>query len=173
MKMLKFVRTHLCSRCHCAARWSWLPMQLTASFHTTRMLCNIDGLLQGSYLESLLPSFVFHLSNRVYASVLNWRNVSETSNANANANANPRFIEFRRNSLSNDKFHIYEVWHVFIWGTRWRSWLRHCATSRKIADSIPDGIIGNFYWFNPSGHILALGADSDSNRNEHHGSPWG
>jgi hypothetical protein len=26
-------------------------------------------------------------------------------------------------------------------GTRWRIWLRHCATSRKVAGSIPDGII--------------------------------
>jgi len=25
-------------------------------------------------------------------------------------------------------------------GTRWRSWLRHCATSRKFAGSIPDGV---------------------------------
>jgi hypothetical protein len=24
-------------------------------------------------------------------------------------------------------------------GTRWRSWLRHCATSPKAAGSIPDG----------------------------------
>ena len=30
------------------------------------------------------------------------------------------------------------------------SWLRHCATSRKIAFSIPDGIIGLFQWHNPS-----------------------
>jgi len=22
-------------------------------------------------------------------------------------------------------------------GTRWRSWLRHCATSRKVAASVP------------------------------------
>jgi hypothetical protein len=28
------------------------------------------------------------------------------------------------------------------WETRWSSWLRHCATSRKIAGSIPDGVIG-------------------------------
>ena len=27
------------------------------------------------------------------------------------------------------------------WGTRGRSWLRHCATSRKFAGSIPDGVI--------------------------------
>ena len=26
-------------------------------------------------------------------------------------------------------------------GTRWRSWMRHCATSRKVAGSIPDGVI--------------------------------
>ena len=28
-------------------------------------------------------------------------------------------------------------------GTRWRSWLRHCATNRKVAGSIPD--IGIFH----------------------------
>jgi len=28
------------------------------------------------------------------------------------------------------------------WGTRWHSWLRHCATSRNVAGSIPDGVIG-------------------------------
>ena len=33
------------------------------------------------------------------------------------------------------------------WGTRWRSWLRHCATSRKVAGSIPDGVIGIFRWY--------------------------
>jgi hypothetical protein len=27
----------------------------------------------------------------------------------------------------------------------WRSWLRYCATSRKVAGSIPDGVIGIFY----------------------------
>ena len=26
----------------------------------------------------------------------------------------------------------------------WRSWLRHCATSRKVAGSIPDVVIGIF-----------------------------
>jgi hypothetical protein len=26
-------------------------------------------------------------------------------------------------------------------GTRWRSWLRHCAISRKVEGSIPDGVI--------------------------------
>ena len=29
--------------------------------------------------------------------------------------------------------------------TRWRSWLRHCATNRKVAGLTPDGVILNFY----------------------------
>jgi hypothetical protein len=30
-------------------------------------------------------------------------------------------------------------------GTRWRSWFTHCATSRKVAVSIPDGVIEIFH----------------------------
>jgi hypothetical protein len=41
---------------------------------------------------------------------------------------------------------------------RWRSWLRHCATSRKVAGSIPDGVIGFFHWHNPFGRTMALGS---------------
>ena len=43
------------------------------------------------------------------------------------------------------------------WGTRWRNWLRHRATSRKVASSIPDGVIWIFHWHNPSGRTIALG----------------
>jgi hypothetical protein len=42
-------------------------------------------------------------------------------------------------------------------GTRWRSWLRHCATSRKVAVSIPDGVTRFFHWHNSSGRTTALG----------------
>ena len=31
-----------------------------------------------------------------------------------------------------------------VWGTRWRTWLRHCATNRKVAGSIPDEVTGIF-----------------------------
>jgi hypothetical protein len=41
----------------------------------------------------------------------------------------------------------------YIRGTRWRSWLRHCTTSRKIAGSIPDEVNDNL-----SGRIVALGS---------------
>ena len=35
-----------------------------------------------------------------------------------------------------------------MWGTQWRS--------RKVAGSIPDGVIGIFHWYNPSRRTLAL-----------------
>ena len=43
-------------------------------------------------------------------------------------------------------------------GTRWRSWLRHCAKRRKVAGSIPDSVTGIFHWHNPSGCTMALGS---------------
>ena len=43
-------------------------------------------------------------------------------------------------------------------GTRWRNWLRHCATSRKVAGSIADLVIGIFNWLNSS---------SPTNRNKY------
>jgi hypothetical protein len=46
---------------------------------------------------------------------------------------------------------------ISLWGTRWRSWLRHCATSRKFADSIPNYVIEIFHWHNHSGRTMALG----------------
>jgi len=61
---------------------------------------------------------------------------------------------------------IYLHITVQYWGTWWRSWLRHCATSWKVAGSITDGVNGIFHWHNPSGHTMAPGVDSASNRNE-------
>ena len=46
---------------------------------------------------------------------------------------------------------------VIIQGTRWCSWLRHCATSRKVKGLIPDGIIGIFHSNNPSCSTMAMG----------------
>ena len=40
---------------------------------------------------------------------------------------------------------------------RQRSWLSHCATSRNVTGSIPDGVIGIFQRHNPSGRTVALG----------------
>ena len=41
---------------------------------------------------------------------------------------------------------------------RWRTWLRHYAKNRQVAGSIPDGVIGIFQWYNPSGRTMALGS---------------
>ena len=38
----------------------------------------------------------------------------------------------------------FAVLFILYCSTQWRSWLRHCATSRKIAGSIPDGVTGIF-----------------------------
>jgi len=34
---------------------------------------------------------------------------------------------------------------MYIRGMRWHSWLRHCTTSREVAGSIPDGVVGIFH----------------------------
>ena len=38
----------------------------------------------------------------------------------------------------------------------WRSWLRHCATSRKAAGSILEDVAGIFHGHNPSDRTMAL-----------------
>ena len=40
--------------------------------------------------------------------------------------------------------YMYIVYDI-VGGTRWGSWLRHCATSRRVAGSIPDGVTGIFH----------------------------
>jgi hypothetical protein len=47
---------------------------------------------------------------------------------------------------------------VIVGSTRWRNWLRHCATNRKVAGSISGGVIGIFQWLNPSGRTVVLGS---------------
>jgi hypothetical protein len=42
-------------------------------------------------------------------------------------------------------------------GTRWRSWLRYCVTSRKVAVSSPDEV-DFFNVPNPSSRTMALGS---------------
>ena len=42
-------------------------------------------------------------------------------------------------------------------GTAVAQWLRCYATNRKVAGSIPDGVIGIFHWHNPSNRTMALG----------------
>jgi hypothetical protein len=43
----------------------------------------------------------------------------------------------------------------------------HCATSRKAARSFPDGVIGIFNWLSSFDRTMALGLDSNYDRNEY------
>jgi hypothetical protein len=47
--------------------------------------------------------------------------------------------------------------HYVLLGHAVAQWLRHCATNRKVAGAIPDGVIRNFHLHNPSGRTMALG----------------
>jgi hypothetical protein len=47
---------------------------------------------------------------------------------------------------------------------QWSSCLRHCASSRKVAGEIPDGVTKMFYWHNLSSRI---GVYQTSNRNDY------
>jgi hypothetical protein len=48
--------------------------------------------------------------------------------------------------------------HLFLrTATAVAQWLRYCATNRKVAGSIQDGVIGIFHWHNPSDRTMALG----------------
>jgi hypothetical protein len=49
---------------------------------------------------------------------------------------------------------MHHQWEARCW---WCTWLRHCATSRKVSDSISDVIIGISNWHNPSYRTMALG----------------
>jgi hypothetical protein len=53
-------------------------------------------------------------------------------------------------------YHFYPGFFI-CGGTRWRIWFRHIASSRKVAGSIADGVIGISYWHNPSGRTMVLG----------------
>jgi hypothetical protein len=53
---------------------------------------------------------------------------------------------------------------LLVGDTRWRSWLRHFATSRKLAGSSPDEV--NYFQFTYSFQLhYGPGVDSDSKRN--------
>jgi len=52
-------------------------------------------------------------------------------------------------------------------GTAVAQWLRCCATNRKVADSIPAGVIGFFIDIKSFRSHYGPGVDTASNRNEY------
>jgi hypothetical protein len=52
-------------------------------------------------------------------------------------------------------------------------WLRHCASNRKVAGSIPDGAIEIFHWHNPSGRTIAPRSTQPLNEMSTRNISWG
>ena len=57
---------------------------------------------------------------------------------------------YKRKTTAKVKY-FFNIYSHILGGTLWRSWLRRCATSWKVAGSITDGVIGI------SGRTMALG----------------
>ena len=58
---------------------------------------------------------------------------------------------------------FYQMYLSFFWmyilnDKRAARWLRHYATNRQVAGSIPDDVIEIFQWHNPSGRTMTLGS---------------
>jgi hypothetical protein len=68
-------------------------------------------------------------------------------------------LKLNRTRESLHKF-LHFVKNALTWtrGTRWGSWLRHYATSRKVVGSNPDGATGIINLPNLSSRIVALGS---------------
>jgi hypothetical protein len=96
-----------------------------------------------SQTAQLLRAFCFHSMYSLPFEFAKWN--GETQEENGLLDSNQDLQKEKHSTL-------------LLGGTRWRSWLRHRATSRKIAGSIPEGVIGIFHWHNPSGRNMALGS---------------
>jgi hypothetical protein len=79
----------------------------------------------------------------------------------------------RPQTFSPSSYLFFKDSPIHIWGTRWRSWLRHCARSQNVVGSLPDGVTGIFQWLNPSGRILALGSTQPLTETSTRNSSWG
>jgi hypothetical protein len=53
------------------------------------------------------------------------------------------------------------------------SWLRHCATSRKVAGSRSEGVTGIFHWLNPYGRTMTLGSTRPLTETNTRNISWG
>ena len=139
-KLLSFVNTEICRnvwisdwtwRCYCnvrMCRWQ-CPEQRRASWKTRLQLVSCCSRVQV-------------ILKHVQGHELTLWSLPSDANISSACQGIPRI-------LYNPKVHC---------GTRGaRSWLRHCATNRKVAGSIPDGVIGIFHWYNLSGRTMALG----------------
>ena len=81
------------------------------------------------------------------------------------------FIFFVR--FTSESYLLFSMVVISLGGTWWRSWLRHCAISRKVAGSIPHGVTGFFHWHNPSRRTMALGSTQPLTELSTRNNSWG
>jgi hypothetical protein len=111
-----------------------------------------------SHLQVGLPSGFYHKTTPTHFSTNAFHSVCHVC---VSISSTSHFKEYFTCTVSS--FVQYRFLQIFTCtvtshrGIRWCSWLRHCATSRKVAGLIPDGVTGIFHWHNPSGQIMALG----------------
>ena len=69
---------------------------------------------------------------------------------------NPKLEDHTLSAVRDCLFNIFAA--LSILRTTVAQRLRCCATNRKVAGSIPDGVTGVFHWHNPSERTMALGS---------------
>jgi hypothetical protein len=80
-----------------------------------------------------------------------------------------RLSEHQWRTERHQRAHNRRWWDALKWamykllGSRWRSWLRHCATNRNVAGSIPDGV----------GLTMALGSNQPLTEMSTRNLSWG
>jgi hypothetical protein len=82
-------------------------------------------------------------------------------------------LRFEALPLFSSNSASYSYSYGYVRCTRWNSRLRHCATSLKVAGSIPDGAIGIFHWHKPSGRTMALGSNQPLTQMSTRNISWG
>jgi hypothetical protein len=97
-----------------------------------------------TFLQSLNPSWILYLCFSVSTQIWWSKNFQICFYMTDEDAGLPKHV----GSLTNIQiFNSILCWYfsqyclgiLALWGTRWRSWLRHCATSRKVAGLISDG----------------------------------
>jgi hypothetical protein len=99
--------------------------------------------------QLLAPSWMLITVIKIQTSRETKRNASISYSARVSTFSGPETLW---NVSQNQMLYVL----LYKWGTRWRGWLRHCATGRRDAGSTPDGVTGTFHWHNSSGRIKAL-----------------
>jgi hypothetical protein len=61
-------------------------------------------------------------------------------------------------NVKHTYIYIYIYIYIYYMGTAVAQRLRFCATNRKVAGSIPDGVVEFFIDINPSDRTMALGS---------------